>query len=376
MNILVAPDSFKNSLSALEVARSVRRGLLQEMPDAEIRLLPVADGGEGTVDSLIDATGGKAFIKEVSGPLGRPVKARFGILGDGKTAIIEMAAASGLELLTDEERNPWITTTYGTGQLIIAALDENCRKIIIGVGGSATNDGGVGMGQALGINFLKKDGKSIGSGGGELADIHHIDESGIDQRIGNVEIQVACDVTNVLCGSGGASYIYGPQKGADPGMVKKLDDHLAHLGRLIREKYFVDVTNVPGAGAAGGLAAGLMAFAGAELKPGFQIVREVTRLDEQVKWADLVITGEGKIDSQTQYGKTPMGVAGVAGHHGKPVIAIAGTLGEGYEELYELGFGSILSILDKPLPLREALITAPRLIERCARTAIRLYRMK
>ncbi len=375
MRILIAPDSYKDSLSALEVAKSIKRGILFELPKAEIRILPMADGGEGTVNSLVDATDGKIVRREVSDPLGRPIKASFGILGDGETAIIEMASASGLELLSEEERNPWLTSTFGTGQLIIEALNLGCRRIVIGVGGSATNDGGVGMARALGIRFLNSEGREIGTGGGEVGDIQTIDNSQIDSRIVECKIRVACDVTNPFVGPKGASYVYGPQKGADSEMVKKLDENLTHLRRLMKEQLKVDIKNKSGSGAAGGLGGGLMAFAGAKLKPGFSLVREMTNLDENVIWADLVITGEGKIDFQTQYGKTPMGVVKVAKLYDKKVIAIAGSLGEGYNELYKLGFDAILSILDRPMDLKEALITAPQLIERCARSAIRLLNL-
>jgi len=373
MRILIAPDSFKDSLSALEVANSVKKGILLEQSDAEIRILPMADGGEGTVASLVDATDGKIIKKEVYDPLGRKVKASFGILGDGETAIIEMASASGIELLSEDERNPWVTSTYGTGQLIIEALNRRCDKIVVGVGGSATNDGGVGMAKALGYRFLNKEGKEIGEGGGEVGNIQKIDDSDVDERIAGCKIRVACDVTNPFVGPKGASYVYGPQKGADPEMVKKLDKNLTHLRRLMKEQLKVDIKNKSGSGAAGGLAGGLIAFAGARLKPGFALIREMTNLDEHVIWADLVITGEGKIDYQTQFGKTPMGVASVARYYEKKVVAIAGTLGEGYQELYDLGFDAIFSVLDKPMSLKEALLTAPQLIQRCSRTFARLY---
>jgi len=376
MRILIAPDSFKDSLSALEVANSIKKGILLEQPQAEIKTLPMADGGEGTVASLVDATDGKIIEKEVSDPLGRPVKARFGILGDGETAIIEMASASGLELLAEDERNPWLTSTYGTGQLIIEARNRGCNTIVVGVGGSATNDGGVGMAKALGIKFRNKAGKEIGNGGGAIGDIQKIDNSKLDDRIAECTIQVACDVTNPFVGPRGASYVYGPQKGADPEMVKLLDKNLTHLRRLMKEQLNVDIKNKSGSGAAGGLAGGLMAFAGAKLKPGFALIREMTNLDEHVIWADLVITGEGKIDYQTQFGKTPMGVASVAKYYEKKVIAMAGSLGEGYQELYNLGFDAIFSIMDKPMSLKEALLTAPQLIQRCARTFARLYKFE
>lgn len=354
----------------------MRNGIAGMPGKWNIQILPMADGGEGTVDALINATNGNLHYTEVYDPLMRKVRAKFGILGDGKTAVIEMAAASGIELLDSEERNPWITSSFGTGQLISAALDIGCNRIIMGIGGSATNDGGVGMAQALGVMFLDKSGKSIGHGAGELSKINRMHLQGMDARIVTCEIEIACDVTNTLTGPNGASMIYAPQKGADKKMVQQLDTNLKHFAKLVKEQLYRDVDTIPGAGAAGGLGAGFLAFTRAVLKPGFEIVRQETKLDDRIQWADLVITGEGKIDFQTQFGKTPMGVARVAKKYGKPVIAIAGTLGEGYQELYNLGFDAIFSIIDKPLSLKEALLTAPQLLERCARSCIRLYLSK
>jgi len=376
MKILIAPDSFKDSLSAKKVAESIRRGIIHELPDADIKMLPLADGGEGTVNALVDATHGRTIEVAVVDPLRRKIMAKYGLLGDGRTAVIEMAAASGIELLKPTERNPWLTTSFGTGQMIRDALDKGCRKIIIGIGGSATNDGGVGMAMALGIKFLTSKGIETGYGGGELSGIAKINVSELDERIRDTEVLVACDVTNPLTGVRGASQVYGPQKGADQDMVLQLDNNLKHLAGLVNKQLGKDVEDIPGAGAAGGLGAGLVAFFDARLMKGFEIIRQVTQLDKAVEWADLVITGEGKIDVQTQYGKTPMGVAGVAKKYDKPVIALAGTLGEGYQELYSLGFDAIVSILDKPVTLNEALINAPHLLERCARSAIRLFLLK
>jgi glycerate kinase len=363
MKILIAPDSFKNALSALEVAKSLKEGLLKVFPDAGIDLLPMADGGEGTVEALIDATQGEIIKTLVHDPLMRPVESLFGITGDGITAVIEMASASGIQLITTEERDPWITTTFGTGELIHAALDKGCRDIILGIGGSATNDCGMGMADALGVKFLDRDGKPVGQGGGALGEVAAIDMSGLDERIPDTRIMVACDVTNPLTGPTGASHVYGPQKGAGPEMVKMLDKNLQHLSDLISRQLGKEVGEMPGAGAAGGLGAGLIAFLGAELAKGVSIVAERAGLDAAAAAADLVITGEGGIDFQTQFGKTPYGVAQVAKQHGKPVIAVAGTIGDGAEVLYEKGFDAVLSIVDRPLSLAEAIRETPSLLE-------------
>jgi glycerate kinase len=363
MRILIAPDSYKNALSALEVAKALKAGLLKVFPDAEIELLPMADGGEGTVEALIDATGGQIIKTRVHDPLMRPVESSFGITGDGVAAVIEMASASGIQLINTAERNPWVTTTFGTGELIRAALDKGCRDIILGIGGSATNDCGMGMASALGVKFLDQSGNPVGQGGGMLGEVARIDTSGLDARIRDTKIMVACDVTNPLTGPKGASHVYGPQKGADPEMAEKLDGNLKRFSEVIAEQLGKKVGNIPGAGAAGGLGAGLIAFLDGELVEGVPAIAAKTGLDAAAAKADIVITGEGKIDSQTQYGKTPYGVAQVANRHGKPLIAVAGTIGEGADVLYQKGFDAIVSVLDRPMNLEEAIQETQALLE-------------
>jgi glycerate kinase len=363
MKILIAPDSFKESLKASEVAHAIEEGVKMAIPDAECICVPMADGGEGTVDALVHATGGTIEKVTVRDPLMRQVDSFFGILGDGKTAVIEMAAASGLELLKEDERNPMETTTYGTGQLIKAALDKSCRTLVIGIGGSATNDGGAGMAQALGIRLLDKKMQSIGLGGGSLDHLANIDLVGLDERIENTKIIVASDVNNPLCGENGASNVYGPQKGATHEMIKILDENLNLFGKLLEEKYHIKIRELPGAGAAGGLGAGLVAFLHAELQPGFKIVKEITQLEDLVQRADLVITGEGRMDKQTMNGKTPYGVAGLAKKYQKPVIGISGTLGEDYQVLFQEGFDVLISIIDKPMSLESALGNASEMLK-------------
>lgn len=363
MKILIAPDSFKDCLSAKQVGEHLKSGIIKASAGYEVRIAPMADGGEGTVDALVAATEGQHIKCTVKDPLLRDIEATYGISGDGKTAIIEMASASGIERLTQQERNPWLTTTYGTGQLILDALNKGCRRFICGIGGSATNDGGVGMAIALGVNFTDSNGNKIGFGGGEVSKIQLIDVSDIDPRIEESEFIIACDVNNPLTGPEGASAVYGPQKGADEDMVKKLDSGLANLSDKISQHLNLNVNEVPGSGAAGGLGAGFLAFTQGKLKKGIEIVVEETNLEEHCRWADFVITGEGKIDFQTKFGKTPQGVASVAKQYNVPVIAVAGTLGEKYQELYKSGFDVILSIVDKPMPLKDALNGAPELLE-------------
>lgn len=375
MKIIVAPDSFKGSLSAKEVADAVERGIKKVYKNAEVVKVPMADGGEGTVQSLVDATKGKIVKLRVRDPLFREIDSFYGILGDGKTAIIEMAAASGLPLLRNWERNPLITTTYGTGELIKHALDMGCRNIIMGIGGSATNDGGTGMAAALGVKFLDSCGMEIGYGGGALKELKTIDTSQIDERIKECSIVAACDVDNPLYGEKGASYIFGPQKGADENMVKILDDNLKNYGDILEKTFGKSVANLPGAGAAGGLGAGLMAFLSAELNRGIDIVIKTTGLEDKIKGADLVITGEGMIDYQTMFGKTPYGVASLASKYNIPVIAIAGGVGNNAEVLYENGFSSIFSIVDKPMTLDEAIENSDVLLERTAERIIRLLKI-
>ena len=376
MHILVAPDSFKDCLGALAVAEALTRGIEKVIPVALIRVVPMADGGVGTVESIIDATGGRILKVPVMDPLMREITSFYGISGDGSTAVIEMAAASGLELLDQGERNPWVTSTFGTGQLIRHALDQGCEKILLGIGGSATNDGGMGMAQALGVKFLDDRGNVLGQGGGVLGDVRKIEMGELDPGIGGVEIRVACDVTNPLTGPSGASHVYGPQKGANPEMVKKLDNNLSHFDRLIGEQLNKEINRVPGSGAAGGLGGGLMAFLGARLVKGFDMVAEAVHLEKAISEADLVITGEGKMDRQTRFGKTPFGVAQLAEKHGKPVIGVAGTVEEGAEELYGSGFRVIMPILEKPSDLAFAIRNASALLERAGERIARLISLQ
>jgi glycerate kinase len=372
MKFVLAPDSFKESMTAKEVSEAMERGIKKVIPDTECIQVPMADGGEGTVQSLVDATNGEIVEVEVTGPDGKRIKAMFGLLGDGKTAVIEMASASGIHLIKKEERNPLYTTTYGTGELIKAALDRGVNSIFIGIGGSATNDGGAGMIQALGARLLDKDGNELAFGGGALDKLHCIELSELDNRINNVKIDVACDVTNPLTGPTGASHVFGPQKGATPELVKILDANLCHYAEVIRNQLGKDIENVPGAGAAGGLGAGLMAFLNAELKRGVDLVIEYTNLEEKMKGADYVFTGEGSIDSQTVFGKTPYGVSTTAQKLGIPVIAFAGRIGDGVEVLYNHGITSIVGILSGVVSLEDALKDGVRNIERASENITRI----
>jgi len=376
MKIVLAPDSFKESLSALQVAESIERGFKQVLPNAEYVKVPMADGGEGTVQSLVDATGGRIIKKTVTGPLGEAAEAFFGILGNEKTAVIEMAAASGLHLVPATKRNPLLTTTRGTGELIAAALDYNVNHIIIGIGGSATNDGGAGMARALGARFLNSDGLEIGEGGGALSDLAAIDLSRLDSRLADVKIEVACDVDNPLIGPKGASAIYGPQKGATPVIVNQLDENLAHYAAIIEKDLGVKIADVPGAGAAGGLGGGLLAFMQAELSRGVDIVLEAAKLSDIIAGADLVITGEGKIDGQTIFGKTPIGVAKTAKKHGVPVIGIAGNVASDSDVVHEYGIDAIFSIVPGAVSLQEAFLHADEFVERTARNIAAVWQLK
>ncbi|MBI2915134.1 MAG: glycerate kinase [Firmicutes bacterium] len=370
--ILVAPDSFKGSLDASQAAEAIKRGLLKACPRACVVTLPMADGGEGTVRSLVSATGGRILQQTVTGPLGEQVEAFYGIMGDGRTAVIEMAAASGLPLLPENRRNPLATTTYGTGELIRAALSQGCRELIIGIGGSATNDGGAGLAQALGISLLDEWGEELPFGGEALARLHRVDLAGLDRRAGESRFLVACDVDNPLCGDRGASRVYGPQKGATPEMVAVLDAALCHFAAIVKRDAGADVLDLPGAGAAGGLGAGLVAFLGAELRRGVDIVIEAVDLPRFAEEADLVITGEGAIDVQTAFGKTPAGVAAVAKRFGRPVIALAGSVTEGARELHSCGIDAMLSIVPGPMSLQDAVRDADKLLERCGETVGRM----
>lgn len=376
MNILIAPDSFKDSLSALKVASALGRGIQKILPDARCTLVPMADGGEGTVQSVIDATGGKRIGARVLDPLMREITASYGVTGDGKSAVIEMAAASGIERLEMSERDPWITSTFGTGQLILDALNRGCGIIMVGIGGSATNDGGAGMAQALGVKFSGEAGYITVQGGGALDRVNRIHMEGLDPRIVDTQVIVACDVTNPLTGPFGASAVYAPQKGASEEMVEQLDRNLSHFAATIQDQLGRKVSEVPGAGAAGGLGAGLMAFLDARLVQGFEMVAGVVGLEEKITGADLVITGEGKMDAQTRFGKTPFGVAGMARRMGKPVIGVAGALDSDSAVLYESGFDLLMPIQERPCDLEYSLKNSEQLLERTGERMARLIKME
>ncbi|MCS6862267.1 MAG: glycerate kinase [Abditibacteriales bacterium] len=378
MKIVLAPNAFKGCLSAPQVCDALAEGIRRVLPDADIIKVPVADGGDGTVESLVSATGGQLFTREVTDPLGGRVTARFGVLGDGATAVIEMAEASGLRLVPPEKRNPLITTTFGTGELIRAALEKGCRKLIIGIGGSATNDGGAGMAQALGVRLLDANGNDLPFGGAALARLARIDVSGLagtHRPYESLTVVVACDVDNPLCGDKGASAIYGPQKGATPEMVRQLDAALCHYAAVLKRDLGKDVANVPGAGAAGGLGAGLMAFLDARLERGVNIVLRAVNMRERVRHAQLVFTGEGAIDGSTVFGKAPVGVAYTAKEFGVPVVAVVGAAGAGYEEVYAHGIDVVVPIPLRPMTLEEAISDAHRLIAAAAERAMRLVRI-
>jgi len=354
------------------VAFHIREGILRAVPDAKCKLLPMADGGEGTVEALVKATNGKIEKVPAHDPLMRPVNAFIGISADGKTAFIEMAAASGLKLLEPKERNPLITTTYGTGELIKYTLSMGCDEIILGLGGSATIDGGVGMAQALGMKFKDEHGQEASAGGGSLSSIAEIDCSQIDSRIKQCRIVAACDVINPLTGPKGAAIVYGLQKGATPLMVKLLDSNLKHLARILNDSLGIKVEKLQGGGAAGGLGAGVVAFLNGELKPGFDLISKTVKLEEWINWADLIVTGEGKMDAQTEFGKTPAGVAKTAFQYKKPVIAFTGSLEGKPEIFYRCGFHAIIPIADKPMTLEQSILNAGRLLEDAAQRSFYL----
>lgn len=374
MHILIVPDSFKGSLSSIEAAQCIDTGFRRVFSGCTSGLLPVADGGEGTVEALVAGAGGQIVTATVSDPLGRPVEAQFGLLEDG-WAVIEMAQASGLPLLAPQERNPGRTSTYGTGQLIRAALDRGCRHMLIGIGGSATNDGGAGMAAALGVRFLDSGSALLPPGGLALADLAQIDLTQLDPRIRDTEFVVASDVTNPLCGSNGASAVYGPQKGASPQQVAALDEALAHYATLLATTCGLDVANLPGAGAAGGLGAGLMAFCSARLRPGIDVIFERLGLEAQIARADLILTGEGRVDATSANGKLLSGVGRLALRHRKPVIALTGSAGEGSQTLEALGIRAVVPIADGPISLEQSLADASRLITDAAERTARLLRI-
>ncbi len=367
MKIVIAPDSYKESLSALQVAAEIENGFRAIFPDAQYVKLPVADGGEGTVEAMVAATQGKIVRLRVTGPLGEPVEAFYGLSGDESCAFIEMAAASGLELVPAARRDPRVTTSWGTGELIRNALDRGVQHFIIGIGGSATNDGGAGMVQALGARLLNQHGEQIGYGGSALTTLERIDISALDARLQQCRFEVACDVTNPLTGEEGASAIFGPQKGATPELVAELDAALAHYAAVIQRDLDIDVLHIPGGGAAGGMGAALHAFCQAELRRGIEIVTEALGLDDLVKDATLVITGEGRIDSQTIHGKVPIGVAKVAKRYNKPVIGIAGSLTADVGVVHQHGIDAVFSVIYSICTLEEALDNAAQNVRMTAR---------
>lgn len=351
--IVVAPDSFKGTMSSIEVCNIIEQGIKKVRTDLEVVKIPIADGGEGTVDAFLTAAGGTRVNVRVKDPLLREIESFYGILPDQKTAVIEMASASGLPLV-ETEKNPCLTTTYGTGELMLDAVRRGCSKIIIGIGGSATNDGGIGMAAALGARFLDARGESIPLNGGGLERLARIDLSGIDPRIKDCEILVACDVDNPLYGENGAAYIFAPQKGADPAMVEYLDRNLRHYAEILKADAGITVQDIPGTGAAGGLGAGLLAFTPAKLKPGIEIILDSVGFDQLVSDAALIITGEGKIDGQSLRGKVPVGIADRAKRSKVPVIAIVGDIGEGIDQVYQRGITAVFSINRVAVPFEVA----------------------
>ncbi|PCR99834.1 glycerate kinase [Lactococcus fujiensis] len=374
---VLAPDSFKESMSANEVCQAMTRGILKVFPDAEIVSAPMADGGEGTTDSLVNATAGQKIKVTIRGPLeSQRIETYIGLLGSSKTAVIEMAKASGIELISKEFRNPMITSTFGTGELISAALDQGVEKIILGIGGSATNDGGSGMARALGARFLDAKGKNIPFGGGALGQVDHIDMSQFDQRVQKVKILIASDVTNPLCGENGASVVFGPQKGATDEMVKQLDQNLSHFADLVLRDLGKNVRNIEGAGAAGGLGAGLLAFTNAKMKRGIDIVTDAIDLEQKIAASDYVLTGEGGMDFQTKFGKAPYGVSKIAQKYGKPCIAMAGYIGKGVDVLYDEGMTAIFGIQSKANDLEMAMKEGAINVERTSENIARLLAIK
>ncbi|MCS5649307.1 MAG: glycerate kinase [Dehalococcoidia bacterium] len=371
MKILVAPQEFKGSISALSAAEAAKIGILRAFPQAEVVLCPVADGGDGTLETLVEVSGGEVKTCSVQNPIGETIQAQWGAMGDGVTAVIEMARTSGLALLSLGERDPLNASTYGLGQAISEALDEGFRRFIVGIGGSATNDAGAGMAQALGANLLDDQGNTINFGGAALSNLQTVDISNMDSRIKDSKFLVACDVSNPLTGEEGASAVYGPQKGATPEMVRSLDDALSNFATVVKKDLKKDVSEISGAGAAGGLGAGMMAFMGAELKAGVDIVLETVNLRDKLASVDLVITGEGGLDFQTVYNKAPIGVARIASEHNIPTIAIAGLLGSNFKVVHEHGIRAATSIVDGPITLEEASERAFELISDSVEESLR-----
>ncbi|RST58867.1 glycerate kinase family protein [Siminovitchia terrae] len=376
MKIVIAPDSFKGSISAVEASLAIEKGIKRSFPAAETIIVPLADGGEGTMDTLMTATNGVKTAVTVTGPLGNPVEAFYGILGDRKTCVIEMASASGLNLVPEQERNPLVTTTYGTGELIRHALDKGFRSFILALGGSATNDGGAGMLQALGMNILDKKRQRIGFGGGELSRVDKISLENFDPRINESDFIIASDVENPLVGRNGASFVFGPQKGATEDIAQILDQSLTHWADKVEEMTSVKLHNMPGAGAAGGIGGAFQAFFPSVTEKGAEVVMDYTKLRERLAGADLLITGEGQVDFQTAFGKTPMRAALAAKNMGIPTIIIAGSVGKDIESLYRYGVVSVHSIMTRPMALDEAMRSASKLLEHTSEQVCRTYFMK
>ena len=374
MKVVIAPQSFKGSISALDAAKAMEEGVLRIVSDAETVLVPVADGGDGTLETLVEATGGDIRSVTVTGPIGKAVTAEWGALGDGQTAVIEMARTSGLALLSLTEREPLRATTYGLGEVIREAFDAGFRSFIVGIGGSATNDGGAGMAQALGVRLLDETGENLPLGGAALADLRRIDISGLDKRAIGARFSVACDVSNPLTGPEGASAVYGPQKGATPDLVDQLDAALKNFARVVERDIGTSIDTVPGSGAAGGLGGGMMAFLEGSLRAGIDIVLDHVGLDEKLEGADLVITGEGQLDFQTVYNKAPVGVAWRAKQRNIPVIAICGSLGKGFEDVHAEGIDAVASIICAPMTLDEASARGGELIANAVAEAMRFMK--
>lgn len=375
MRILVAPQALKGSLTAAETGQAIKQGVHAILADAEITVIPVADGGEGTVQALVDAMGGQIVHTTVTGPLSTPVDAFLGLLSDRTTAVIEMAACAGLPLIPPAQRNPLITTTYGVGELILFALERGYRHFILGIGGSATNDAGAGMAQALGAGLLTTQGTTLERGGAALITLAHIDTSTLDSRLADCTFRVACDVTNPLYGPEGASAIYGPQKGATPAMIEQLDAALTHFAAIVEQDLHRSVASFPGAGAAGGLGAGLLTFLGAQLEPGTRIIFDMLHLEDHIAYSDLIITAEGQIDAQTAYGKSISAIASLADKYTVPVLALAGGLAEGHERLYDLGVTAIVPLPPGPITLQDSIQQAEQLTRAATARAMRIVQL-
>ena len=375
MKIVIAPDSYKGSIYASDAARAMEVGVRRVLPDAEVVLVPVADGGDGTLETLVETSGGRIIASDVTGPLGEPVSAQWGAMGDGVTAVAEMARTSGLALVRLEDLDPLNATTYGLGEVILEALDAGFRRFILGIGGSATNDAGAGMAQALGVRLLDAGGAELPPGGAALARLASVDASGLDPRAADADFDVACDVNNPLTGPEGASAVYGPQKGATPAMVEQLDSALANFAEVVKRDLGADVDGVPGSGAAGGLGGGIMAFLGGRLRPGVDIVLDTVDLASRLDGADLIITGEGCMDFQTVYNKAPIGVARLAGERNIPVIGVSGSLGSGFTDVHEYGIAAAVAITHAPMTLDEATDRVAELIASATEQAVRLVKV-